>query len=105
MAAFPADVNLDTHTVFVVWAFRLFPAAVLCYVIVMFREKGFTFEYAWELVVFLVFLIGYIFLLEFGPDIKSNAGMIIQAVGQKVIVYASILSVMIQSWGVRRYQD
>jgi hypothetical protein len=28
--------------------------------------------------------------------------MVIQAAGQKVIVYASILSVMVQAWGVRR---
>ena len=102
VAAFPADVNLAAHGDFVVWAFRLFPAAVLCYAIVYFLEKGVSYGYAWALVIFLVFLIGYIFLLELGPDFKSLPGTVIQATGQKVIVYASILSVMIQSWGLRR---
>jgi ABC-type amino acid transport system permease subunit len=104
VAAAPADVNLPLHTNFVLWAFRLFPAAVLCYVIVLFREKVYPRGYAWELVIFLGLLIGYILLLEFGPDIKSYAGMVIQAVGQKIIVYASIISVMIQCWGASHYQ-
>ena len=68
----------------------------------IFLEKGVSYGYAWALVIFLVFLIGYIFLLELGPDFKSFTGTVIQATGQKVIVYASILSVMIQSWGLRR---
>jgi hypothetical protein len=103
VAAFPADVNMPLHKDFVLWAFRLFPAAVLCYAIVLFREKNYPRGYAWELVIFLGLLIGYILLLEFGPDIKSYTGMVIQAAGQKVIVYASIFSVMIQCWGASRY--
>jgi hypothetical protein len=102
VAIFPADVNMPGHTQSVMWAFRLFPAAVLVYTVVMFREKGYPRGYAWELFVFLAFLIGYLVLLEVGPDIKSQAGMMIQAVGQKIIVYASIISVMIQSWGAIR---
>jgi hypothetical protein len=102
VAAFPADVNMAVHGDFVIWAFRLFPAAVLCYAIVFFREKGFSYAYAWALVVFLALLVGYLFLFELGPDFKSYSGMVIQAAGQKVIVYASILSVMVQAWGVRR---
>jgi hypothetical protein len=104
VAAAPADMSMVLHKAFVLWAFRLFPAAVLCYVIVVFREKAYPRGYAWELVIFLALLISYFFLLEFGPDIKSYAGMVIQAVGQKIIVYASIFSVMIQCWGASRYR-
>jgi hypothetical protein len=99
VAAAPADVNKPLHIDLVMWAFRLFPAAVLCYIIVLFREKAYPRGYAWELVVFLVLLIGYILLLEYGPEIGSYGGMVVQAVGQKIIVYASIVSVMIQCWG------
>jgi hypothetical protein len=105
VAAFPADVNMALHKQFVLSAFRLFPAAVLCYVTVMFREKDYPRGFAWELVIFLIFLVGYILLLEFGPGIKTYTGMVIQAAGQKVIVYASIISVMIQSWGAIRRAD
>ena len=103
VALAPADVNLSLHTDFVIWAFRLFPAAVLCYVIVLFREKTYPRVYAWELVVFLLLLIGYLVLLEYGPKIGTYGGMVVQAVGQKIIVYASIASVMIQCWGAMHY--
>ena len=104
VAAVPADVDMELHKDFVLWAFRLFPVAVLCYTIVLFRQKTYPRQYAWELVIFLGLLIGYILLLELGPDIKSYEGMVIQAVGQKIIVYASIFSVMIQGWGASRHQ-
>jgi len=102
VAVFPADVNMGLHKQFVLLAFRLFPAAVLCYVVVMFHEKDYPRGCAWELVVFLGFLLGYILLLELGPGLDTYPGMVIQAVGQKVIVYASIISLMIQSWGAIR---
>ena len=102
VAAAPADVNMSLHSDFVIWAFRLFPAAVLCYIIVMILEKHYPRFYMWELIVFLVLLIGYLVLLEFGPAIQSYTGMAIQAAGQKMIVYASIASTMIQCWGARR---
>ena len=105
VAAAPADVNLPLHGDFVIWAFRLFPAAVLCYGIVLFREKTYPRGYAWELVVFLLLLIGYLLLLEYGPKIGTFGGMVVQAVGQKIIVYASIASVMIQCWGARHHPD
>lgn len=105
VAAAPADVNLSLHGDFVIWAFRLFPAAVLCYVIVLFLEKNFPRGYAWELVVFLLLLIGYLVLLEYGPKIGTFGGMVVQAVGQKIIVYASIATVMIQCWGAMHHPD
>jgi hypothetical membrane protein len=99
----PADVNLDLHKDFVIWAFRFFPAAVLFYTIVMFRE-GYPKAYCWVFVVFFALLIAYMLLLELGPDIDTYQGMAIQAVGQKIIVYASITSTIIQAWGARRNQ-
>ena len=102
VAVFPLDVNLPMHALMVVWAFRLFPAAVLCYVVVLFKEKGISYIWGWELVAFLLFLIAYILLLELGPGTGSLAGMIIQSVGQKIIVYASCISVLLQSWGLLR---
>jgi hypothetical membrane protein len=42
-------------------------------------------------------------LLQFGPSpFKSHQGEVIQAVGQKIIVYASILSITFQAWGAKR---
>jgi hypothetical protein len=100
----PADLWLAPHKEFVMWAFRLFPAAVLCYTIAMFRVS-YPRLYAYELIAFFVLLVAYMLLLEFGPDIKTYSGMVIQAVGQKIIVYASIISVMIQARGARQQTE
>ena len=105
VAVFPADVNLPAHTTAVMWAFRLFPAAVMCYIIVVFTERGMCSPWGWALVAFLLLLVVYLLLLERGPGIGEYAGMVIQAVGQKIIVYASIFSVMLQSWGALRARE
>ena len=97
----PADINRPLHVDFVLWAFRLFPGAVLCYTIAMFREN-YAKQYALFFVGFFGLLVAYILLLEFGPEIETYQGMVIQAAGQKVIVYASIISIMIQSAGARQ---
>lgn len=97
----PADVNMAIHKSFVIWAFRLLPAAVMCYMIVMLGDKEHPKEYAWELVAYFVLLVGYMLLLDLGPEITTDTGVVIQAAGQKVIVYISIITIMIQADGAR----
>jgi len=101
----PGDVNLDMHVFFVMWAFRLFPAAVFFYVFAIFREQKYPKAYGWVFIIFGLLLVAYIFLLEFGPSaMDSYTGQVIQAVGQKVIVYASIGSIMVQAGGALKKQ-
>ena len=93
----PADTNPVWHYRCVTIAFRLFPLAVFCYIVPMLRNRyppGYTAAFA----AFLPLLIGYIFVREF------LAGLVLQVVSQKVIVYASIVSVMIQARGARKRQ-
>jgi hypothetical protein len=99
----PADVARPAHILFVMWAFRLFPLAVLCYVPVMFLDKHYPKLYAWVFAVFCLMLIGYYLLLTNGPSFDSPQGLVIQVVGQKVIAYASIVSIFIQSVGAYHY--
>jgi hypothetical protein len=47
--------------------------------------------------IFFGLLVAYLLLLEFGPSLTTYAGMLIQATGQKIIVYASITSIMLQA--------
>ena len=97
------ELALDAHYQFVIWAFRLFPVAVLFYAIALFKHKSYPRRYGWALVGFFVLLVGYILLLELGPSAKeSYQGQVIQAVGQKIIVYASIGSITFQAWGARK---
>jgi hypothetical membrane protein len=98
----PADLLRPMHIQFVMWAFRLFPLAVLCYVPVMFLNKPYPKPFAWVFAVFCLLLIGYYLLLTNGPSFTSPEGLVIQVVGQKVISYASIISIFIQSLGAYR---
>jgi hypothetical protein len=99
----PADLVRPMHVQFVMWAFRLFPLAVLCYVPVMFLNHHYPKPYAWVFTVFCLMLIGYYLLLTNGPSFTSPEGLVIQVVGQKVISYASIISIFFQSLGAYRF--
>jgi hypothetical membrane protein len=99
----PADIARPAHIQFVLWAFRLFPLAVLCYVPVLFLDRSFPKVYAWVLTSFCLLLIGYYLLMTSGPSFTSPEGLVIQVVGQKVIAYASIVSIGVESWGAYRY--
>jgi hypothetical protein len=93
----PADIARPAHTQFVLWAFRLFPLAVLFYLPVMFIDRKYPMIYAWVFAAFALMLVGYYLLLTEGPSFSSPEGLVIQVVGQKVIAYASILSIGIQA--------
>jgi hypothetical protein len=99
----PADLFRPAHVQFVMWAFRLFPLAVLCYVPVMVLNNHYPKLYGWVFAVFCLMLIGYYLLISYGPSFTSPEGLVIQVVGQKVISYASIISIFIQSLGAYRF--
>jgi hypothetical protein len=48
-------------------------------------------------------LIGYYLLMTNGPSFTSPEGLVIQVVGQKIIAYASIVSIGVQSLGAYRF--
>jgi hypothetical protein len=52
---------------------------------------------------YMVILAAYVVLLFFGPNVDTLHGLEIQAIGQKIIVYSSIVNVALQAFGVRRY--
>ena len=101
----PADVFLDAHVQFVMWAFRLFPLAVLCFTLVMFRTGALPHRYAVVFLAFFTLLVAYYLLLTQGPGFSAAGGLVAQALGQKIIVYASISSIMIISLGAWRAQN
>jgi hypothetical protein len=86
-------------------AFQLFPLAVLFYVPVLFMDKRYPKAYAWVFTIFCLMLIGYYLLMTHGPSFTSSGGLVVQVVGQKVIAYASILSIGIQSLGAYKFLE
>ena len=99
----PADVFKDWHIFFVLWAFRLFPVGVFFFSIAIFSEPGYPRRYACLFIGFGLLLVAYIWLLENGPSPSTLNGLIIQVTGQKVISYASILCILLQAAGAKRY--
>jgi hypothetical protein len=102
IALAPYDLFFDVHYQLVFWAFRTFLVAVAVYALVIFRQDAYPRRYGWIFVAFTALLAAYIGLLEFGPKAETSAGLVIQATGQKIITYVSILSIMAQSWLAHR---
>ena len=98
----PADVLPAPHLRFVLLAFRSFLPAVLCYFTVILTNREFPNRYAVVYAVFAILLAAYIGLITYGPGFDTAEGVMIQATGQKIIVYAALIAVFIQSWGAKK---
>ena len=94
----PYDVIFDIHYQLVFWAFRTILITIALYAFIILRKNKYPRRYGWIFAAYTVFLAAYVGLLEFGPSVETPNGLIIQATGQKVIAYISIISVMVQSW-------
>ena len=101
----PADLLVTPHYHFVIWAFRTFLLAVLCYLPAIWLRPGYPRVYAGVYLVFAALLATYLWLLTNGPGFETSQGVMVQAAGQKIIVYAAILSMGIQAWGAIRLLD
>ena len=94
----PADLLLDAHIWFVFRAFQFFPLAAACYVVAIFLSPHVPRTFGYVFLTFALCLIGYLYLLTFGPSASTDQGLLIQVTGQKFIAYASVISVLIQAW-------
>jgi hypothetical membrane protein len=99
----PWDLVIRPHMVFVLWAFRLFLGAVVLNLLAVIFTPGLPHRFAWIFATFALLLVAYLILLSAGPDIDTPAGLMIQAVGQKLIAYSAVLTVLAQSLIMRRH--
>jgi len=99
-----APVNLAgaLHRLFVQVAFLGFFVAVLSYIGAMLRTRTYPRRYARVCGVFVLLLAAYLLLLFFGPSLWSATGLIINATGQKIIIYAALISAFVLADGSRR---
>jgi hypothetical protein len=102
VACTPANLSPVLHGQFVVWAFRAFPVAVSLYAIAILLHGSYPKRFAAVFIVFAVLLVLYLVLIMRGPGLATPQGLTVQATGQKAIVYASIVTILIQSLGARR---
>ena len=103
VALTPWNLYLQAHNIFVHWAFRALLGAIVLLLASTLLEPGFGRRFGIYLGVFAAILTAYVGLLAFGPPAATPEGSIIQATGQKIIAYASILTVLIESLVARAY--
>jgi hypothetical protein len=98
----PADVRLALHGQFVLWAFQALPVAALLYAAAILLDKSYPKRFAAVFLAFALLLVPYLILLTHGPRFDTAQAVMVQATGQKVIVYASIITILIESLGARK---
>jgi hypothetical protein len=98
----PANLLPAPHLQFVLLAFRAFLPAVLFYLVAIFINREYPNRYAVVYLIFAGLLAAYIMLITQGPNVDTAQGVMIQATGQKIIVYAAIITIFIQSWGASK---
>lgn len=103
IAFYRANIHPRQHVHYVYGAFKCFPLAVLCFAIAMLLGRSYPKRDAWIFVVFFAILLAYLILIIKGPSPESNQGLMIQAIGQKIVVYSSLLCVSAQSLLARRH--
>lgn len=103
IAATPANLHGWAHGTFVDWSFRMFLLAVVLYTAVILVEHQYPKRLAWVFALFAILLAAYVVLITVGPSSETPSGLKIQVTGQKIIVYAAIVSIFIQARGALRF--
>jgi hypothetical protein len=98
----PANLQPTLHGQFVMWAFEAFPVAVILYAVAILFHENYPKRFAVVFIAFAALLVLYLVLMMHGPWFSTSEGLMVQATGQKAIVYASIVTILIQSLGARK---
>ncbi len=103
IALAPCNLYLPTHMFFVSLGFRALLVALFLLMIGIYRTKVFPNIYGHVLFASILLLIAYVLLMSFGPNPSlSDEALMVQVVGQKIIVYVLIISVSIQAIGAKK---
>jgi len=103
VALTPWNLFLQAHNAFVTLAFRSFLVALVLLIAALMLEPGMPRRFGAVFGAFAALLAVYVGLLALGPAASTPLGSIVQATGQKVIAYASIVTVLVQSLSVRAW--
>jgi len=101
VAMTPGDLLGKIHMDFVYLLFCSFLISSSFFMIAIFKTKHYPNIYGWAFAGFGILLASYVLLLFYGPSIRTQTGLMIHAVAQKIIVYAQVLSIGIQLFGIR----
>ena len=101
VAVVPEDLSSWLHNFFIYAALVVFVAAYLFFFLAVVRTKGLPKRISWVYIalgmVLAVYTIISVWVTFFGPAPGTLAWVIIQATGQKIIVYTTILALLVES--------
>ena len=97
----PEDLSSWLHNFCIYAALVLFVAAYLLFFLAVVRTKGLPKRISWVYIALGVVLVVYtiisVWVTFFGPAPGTPAWVIIQATGQKIIVYVAVLALLVES--------
>lgn len=99
----PYDVSYWKHTYYVRAGFISFLLMVFFYTTAIFAEKNYPNRYGWLFIIFGGILLIQISIMLLGPrSWRSQEALYLQAVAQKIVVYAEVICMLIQAIGAMR---
>jgi hypothetical protein len=101
VAVTPWNYFLDAHNNIVKGAFSVLLGLIVCLLLGQISERKTTL-YLIANCVYLILLVGYVYLLLAGPSLQTQNGLAVQVAAQKIIAYISIANLALQAWGRRR---
>ena len=103
IAWIPWDVSYWGHVGYVKQGFLAFLAMSLFYTLAIFLNRHYPRHYGYVFLFFTFILAIQVVIMLFGPRAyRSNDALFLQAVAQKIVVYAEILCLLYQSYGALR---
>jgi hypothetical protein len=102
VACTPWDLYMRLHIQFVLCAFRSLLLATVLNLIATVVDDHRGYRLIGPFVAFIVILFGYIILLTAGLSGGPASDAVIQATGQKIVVYAALIMVIVQSRQMRQ---
>lgn len=102
IACTPSNLYLDQHQLFVLMAFGGFAITAVFYTLAILFTKSYPNQYAYAYSFFAAALVFYVWFILNGPSFDTAEGATVQVIGQKLIVYLSIFSMMIQTYGAQQ---
>lgn len=103
IARTPLDVNYWRHTLYVRAGFISFLAMSLCFALAIFSEPNYPKHFGYAFILFGGILFVQIAIMILGPRSWSSPhALFLQATAQKIVVYAELVCMMYQCWGVSK---
>ena len=100
IANVPLNIDIRLHRSWVYRGFVSFLLMTIFYSAAILVEKNYPNRYAKAFGIFAIILFIQIVIMIFGPRAyRSNTSLLIQAVAQKIVVYAEILVMLFQAYG------